>query len=173
MPFATTLHTVLRDPNPDQRAVMEEIAGLSDRMIVMSQHSAEILQEVFRVPTDKIDLIPHGIPDLPFTDPNFYKHGFGTEGKDVLLTFALLSPNKGIENVIQALPKILSRHNNVIYMVAGATHPHILRRDGKKYPAFLQKLAKDLGVEANWIFRNRSVSPHRPLQFTPATDLSS
>ena len=171
MPFATTLHTVLRDPNPDQRAVMEEIAGLSDRMIVMSQHSAEILQEVFRVPTDKIDLIPHGIPDLPFTDPNFYKDGFGTEGKDVLLTFGLLSPNKGIENVIQALPKILSRHNNVIYMVAGATHPHILRREGEKYRIFLQKLAKDLGVEANVIFRNRFVSPQEMVELIGAADI--
>jgi glycosyltransferase involved in cell wall biosynthesis len=171
MPFATTLHTVLRDPNPDQRAVMEEIAALSDRMIVMSQHSAEILQEVFRVPIDKIDLIPHGIPDLPFTDPNFYKDGFGTEGKDVLLTFGLLSPNKGIENVIQALPKILSRHSNVIYMVAGATHPHILRRDGDKYRLSLQKMANDLGVEANVIFRNRFVSPQEMVELIGAADI--
>ncbi|MGB7469578.1 MAG: glycosyltransferase, partial [Candidatus Acidiferrum sp.] len=85
MPFATTLHTVLGDPNPDQRAVMEEIATLSDRLIVMSQQSADILQEVFHVSADKIDLIPHGIPDLPFTDPSFYKDAFGTEGQDVLL----------------------------------------------------------------------------------------
>src|ERR1700687_3551144 len=171
MPVATTLHTVLRDPNPDQRAVMEEIATLSDRMIVMSQHSAEILQEVFHVPIEKIDLIPHGIPDLPFTDPNFYKDGFGTEGKDVLLTFGLLSPNKGIENVIQALPKILSRHSNVIYMVAGATHPHILRRDGDKYRLYLQNLANDLGVKANVIFRNRFVSPQEMVELIGAADI--
>jgi glycosyltransferase involved in cell wall biosynthesis len=171
MPVATTLHTVLRDPNPDQRAVMEEIATLSDRMIVMSQHSADILQEIFHVPVDKIDLIPHGIPDLPFTDPNFYKDGFGTEGKDVLLTFGLLSPNKGIENVIQALPKILSRHSNVIYMVAGATHPHVLRRDGDKYRAYLQKLAADLGVGANVIFRNRFVSPQEMVELIGAADI--
>ena len=107
---------------------MEEIAALSDRLIVMSLQSADILEEVFHVPPEKIDLIPHGIPDLPFTDPNFYKDGFGTEGKDVLLTFGLLSPNKGIENVIQALPSILSRHSNVVYMISGITHPHILRR---------------------------------------------
>ncbi len=105
MPFLTTLHTVLREPDPDQYAVMMEIVTLSDRLIVMSQHSAEILQEVFHVPSNKIDLIPHGVPDLPFTDPNFYKDGFGTEGKDVLLTFGLLSPNKGIENVIHALAR--------------------------------------------------------------------
>jgi hypothetical protein len=97
MPFVTTLHTVLRDPDADQRAVMEEIATLSDRLIVMSQQSADILQETFHVAADKIDLIPHGIPDLPFTDPTFYKDGFGTEGKDVLLTFGLLSPIRRIK----------------------------------------------------------------------------
>jgi glycosyltransferase involved in cell wall biosynthesis len=171
MPLATTLHTVLRDPNPDQRAVMEEIATLSDRMIVMSQHSAEILQEVFHVPIDKIDLIPHGIPDLPFTDPNFYKDEFGTQGKDVLLTFGLLSPNKGIENVIRALPTILSRHGNVIYMVSGVTHPHVLRHEGDKYRVYLQNLAKDLGVEAHVVFRNRFVSPQEMVELIGAADI--
>jgi len=171
MPFVTTLHTVLRDPNPEQRAVMEEIATLSDRLIVMSQNSAEILQEVFDVPIEKIDLIPHGIPDLPFTDPNFYKDGFGTEGKNVLLTFGLLSPNKGIENVIKALPKILSRHGNVVYMVSGVTHPHILRREGDKYRVYLQNLAKELGVEANVIFRNRFVSPEELVELIGAADI--
>src|SRR5437763_622378 len=116
----TTLHTVLREPNLDQRMVMEQIAALSDRLIVMSRQSADILQEVFLVSPDKIDLIPHGIPDLHFTDPNFYKDAFGTEGKDVLLTFGLLSPNKGIENVIQALPSILSRHSNAVYMISAS-----------------------------------------------------
>jgi glycosyltransferase involved in cell wall biosynthesis len=171
MPFVTTLHTVLRDPNPDQRAVMEEIATLSDRVIVMSQQSADILQETFHVPTEKIDLIPHGIPDLPFTDPTFYKDGFGTEGKDVLLTFGLLSPNKGIENVIQAMPSILSRHSNVVYMVSGVTHPHILRREGDKYREYLQKLARDLGVESNVIFRNRFVSPQEMVELIGAADI--
>ena len=171
MPFTTTLHTVLRDPNPDQRVVMQEIATLSDRMIVMSQHSAEILQEVFHVPSEKIDLIPHGIPDLPFTDPSFYKDGFGTEGKDVLLTFGLLSPNKGIENVIKALPKILAHHSNVVYMVSGATHPHILRREGDTYRHYLQKLAKDLGVEDHVIFRNRFVSPQEMVELIGAADI--
>ncbi|HEY6765884.1 MAG TPA: glycosyltransferase family 4 protein, partial [Candidatus Sulfotelmatobacter sp.] len=171
MPFATTLHTVLREPNPDQRRVMEEIATLSDRLIVMSQQSADILQKVFRVPSEKIDLIPHGIPDLPFTDPSFYKDGFGTEGKKVLLTFGLLSPNKGIENVIKALPQILERHSNVVYMVSGVTHPHILRREGDKYRHSLLSLAKDLGVEANVIFRNRFVSPQEMVELIGAADI--
>jgi glycosyltransferase involved in cell wall biosynthesis len=171
MPVVTTLHTVLRDPNPDQRAVMEEIAALSDRLIVMSRQSVAILQEVFHVPISKIDLIPHGIPDLPFTDPNFYKDGFGTEGKEVLLTFGLLSPNKGIENVIQALPSILSRHSNVVYMISGVTHPHILRHEGDKYRLCLQNLARDLGVEANVIFRNRFVSPQELVEVIGAADI--
>ena len=171
MPVVTTLHTVLREPNPDQRAVMLEIAALSDRFIVMSRQSSEILQEVFHVPASKIDLIPHGIPDLAFTDPNFYKDAFGTEGKEVLLTFGLLSPNKGIENVIQALPAILARHKNVVYMISGVTHPHILRREGDKYRVSLQKLAKDLGVEANVIFRNRFESPEQLMEIIGAADI--
>jgi len=171
MPFVTTLHTVLREPDADQRIVMEEIATLSDRLIVMSEHSAEILQEVFRVPDNKIDLIPHGVPDLPFIDPNFYKDCFGTEGKVVLLTFGLLSPNKGIENVIQALPRILSRHSNVVYMVAGATHPHLKRREGEQYRLYLQKLAIDLGVQANVIFHNRFVSPQEMVELVSAADI--
>jgi len=171
MPFVTTLHTVLRDPDPDQRAVMDEIATLSDRLIVMSQQSADILHETFHVSNTKIELIPHGIPDLPFTDPTFYKDAFGTEGKDVLLTFGLLSPNKGIENVIKALPSILSKHSNVVYMVSGATHPHILRREGDTYRQYLQKLAKDLGVETKVIFRNRFVSPQEMVEVIGAADI--
>jgi len=171
MPFVTTLHTVLREPDTDQRIVMEEIATLSDRLIVMSEHSAEILQEVFRVPDNKIDLIPHGVPDLPFIDPNFYKDCFGTEGKVVLLTFGLLSPNKGIENVIRALPRILSRYSNVVYMVAGATHPHLKRREGDRYRLYLQNLAIELGVQANVIFHNRFVSPQEMVELVSAADI--
>src|SRR6202048_4850473 len=171
MPVVTTLHTVLREPNLDQRMVMEEIAALSDRLIVMSRQSADILEEVFQVSPEKVDLIPHGIPDLHFTDPNFYKDGFGTEGKDVLLTFGLLSPNKGIENVIQALPNILSRHSNAVYMISGVTHPHVLRQEGDKYRLYLQKLARDLGVEASVIFRNRFVSPQELVELIGAADI--
>ena len=171
MPFITTLHTVLREPNADERAVMDEIAKLSDRLIVMSQQSAEILQEVFHVPPEKIDLIPHGIPDLPFTDPNFYKDAFGTEGKCVLLTFGLLSPNKGIENVIKALPKILSRHSNVVYMVSGVTHPNVLRREGDKYREYLQNLVQELGVQDQVIFRNRFESPQDLVELIGSADI--
>jgi glycosyltransferase involved in cell wall biosynthesis len=171
MPVVTTLHTVLREPDPNQLAVMEEIAELSDRLIVMSQLSSQFLQEIFKVPGSKIDMVPHGVPDLPFLDPNFYKDRFGVEGKAVLLTFGLLSPNKGIENVIQALPQILSKHKNVVYLVAGATHPHILRREGEKYRASLQALAKESGVESQVMFHNRFVSPEEMVEFIGAADI--
>src|SRR3989440_7732053 len=170
MPVVTTLHTVVRDPNIDQRTVMTKIGTLSDGLIVMSQRSADILEEVFHVSPDKIDLIPHGIPDLPFTDSSFFKDGFGTEGKDVLLTFGLLSPNKGIENVIQAMPAILSRHSNVVYMISGVTHPHILRREGDKYRLYLQNLAKELGVQDSVMFRNRFVSPRQLVELIGGAD---
>src|ERR1700739_4507191 len=147
MPVVTTLHTVLREPAPDQLAVMEEIAELSDRLIVMSQLSSQFLQEIFKVPGSKIDMVPHGVPDRPFLDRIFHKDRFDVEGKAVLLTFGLLSPNKGIENVIQALPQILSKHSNVAYIVAGATHPHILRREGDKYRARLQAWARQIRGE--------------------------
>jgi glycosyltransferase involved in cell wall biosynthesis len=171
MPLVTTLHTVLREPDPSQLKVMEEIAELSDRLIVMSQLSSQFLQEIFKVPGSKIDMVPHGVPDLPFLDPNFYKDRFGVEGKAVLLTFGLLSPNKGIENVIQALPQILSRHKHVVYMVAGATHPHIFRREGDRYRESLQALAKKMGVESQVIFHNRFVSPEEMVEFIGAADI--
>jgi glycosyltransferase involved in cell wall biosynthesis len=171
MPVVTTLHTVLREPNPDQYRVMVEVAELSDRLIVMSQHASKFLEEVFGVKASKIDVIPHGVPNLPFVDPNFYKDRFAVAGKSVLLTFGLLSPNKGIENVIQALPGILARKSNVAYVVAGATHPHIRRREGDKYRESLQRLAKDLGVEKNVIFHNRFLSPEEMMEFIGAADV--
>ncbi len=171
MPVVTTLHTVLREPNPAQMMVMEQIAERSDRLIVMSQLSSQFLQEIYKVPGSKIDMVPHGVPDLPFLDPNFHKDRFGVEGKAVLLTFGLLSPNKGIENVIKALPQILSRHKNVVYMVAGATHPQILRREGDHYRESLQALAKEMGVEENVVFHNRFVTPDEMAEFIGAADI--
>ena len=171
MPVVTTLHTVLREPDADQLVVMEEIAELSDRLIVMSQLSSQFLQEIFKVPASKIDMVPHGVPDLPFLDPNFYKDRFGVEGKAVLLTFGLLSPNKGIESVIKAMPEILSKHENAVYLVAGATHPHILRREGDKYRASLQALAREVGVASQVIFHDRFATPEEMAEFIGAADI--
>jgi glycosyltransferase involved in cell wall biosynthesis len=171
MPLVTTLHTVLREPDEDQRTVLEEIARLSDRMVVMSELAAQLLREVYAVPSGKIDLIPHGVPDLPFMDPNYFKDKFGTEGKSVLLTFGLLSPNKGIENVIQALPAILEKQPNVVYIVSGVTHPHIRRHEGERYREGLQALAEDLGVSDHLIFDNRFVSTEELIEHVGAADI--
>jgi glycosyltransferase involved in cell wall biosynthesis len=171
MPVVTTLHTVLREPDADQLVVMQEIAARSDRLIVMSEHSSQFLQAVFGVPGEKIDLIPHGIPDLPFTKPGLYKTSYSLEGKTVLLTFGLLSPNKGFENVIRALPRILSRHSNVVYIIAGATHPHVKRREGDRYRLQLEASAKEQGVEENVVFHNRFVSPEEMASLVGSADI--
>jgi glycosyltransferase involved in cell wall biosynthesis len=171
MPLVTTLHTVLREPDLDQRIALEEIAHLSDRVIVMSELASTLLQSVYGILPEKIDLIPHGVPDFAFTDPNYFKDLFGTQGKSVLLTFGLLSPNKGIENVIRALPAILARHANVTYIVSGATHPHIRRREGERYREELQKLAVELGVSSQVIFNNRFVSAEELVEHVGAADI--
>ncbi len=171
MPIVTTLHTILRDPDSDQRRVLEEVAALSDRLVVMSERGAEFLQEVYRVLPEKIDLIPHGIPDVPFVDPSFHKDLFGVEGKIVLLSFGLLSANKGIENVIAALPTIVVRYPNVVYMILGATHPHVKRLDGETYRLSLQWQAQAKGVEGQVIFYNRFVSLEELVEFIGAADI--
>ncbi|MBI2090270.1 MAG: glycosyltransferase family 4 protein [Deltaproteobacteria bacterium] len=171
MPIVTTLHTILQEPDPDQRRVLEEVAALSDRLVVMSKRGAEFLQEVYRVPPEKIDLIPHGIPDVPFVDPSFHKDLFGVEGKTVLLSFGLLSANKGIENVIAALPAILARYPNVVYIILGATHPHVMRLDGETYRLSLQWMAQEKGVEGQVIFYNRFVTLEELVNFIGASDI--
>ena len=171
MPIVTTLHTILKDPDPDQRRALEEVAALSDRLVVMSKRGAEFLQEVYRVLPEKIDLIPHGIPDVPFVDPSFHKDLFGVEGKVVLLSFGLLSANKGIENVIAALPTILARYPNVVYVIVGATHPHVMRRDGETYRLSLQWMAQEKGVEGQVIFYNRFVTLEELIEFISAADI--
>jgi glycosyltransferase involved in cell wall biosynthesis len=171
IPLVTTLHTVLREPDANQRLVLEEIAQLSDRLIVMSELAAQLLREVYAVPGGKIDVIPHGVPEMQFMDPNYFKDRFGTEGKSVLLTFGLLSPNKGIENVIRALPAILARHPNVVYIVSGVTHPHIRRREGERYREELLALAEQLGVSSNLIMNNRFVSTEELVEHVGAADI--
>jgi Glycosyl transferases group 1 len=171
MPVVTTLHTVLRNPNPDQRIVLEEIARLSDRLIVMSEQAARFLCDVYSVQVGKIGIIPHGVPDFPFMDPNYFKDRFGAQGKSVLLTFGLLSPNKGIENVIRALPEILKGHPKVVYIVSGVTHPQVRRRDGEKYREELIALAEELGVSSNLILVNRFVSAEELVEHVGAADI--
>ncbi len=171
MPVVTTLHTLLRDPSADQRRVMDELARRSDRIVVMADKGAEILRDVYGVPDARIDVIPHGIPDMPFIDSSVYKARFGVEGRTVLLTFGLLGPGKGIEYVIQALPEIVKRHPEVVYVVLGATHPHLVAREGENYRLSLERLTEDLGVKDHVIFDNRFVSLEDLKEFIGATDI--
>ena len=171
MPVVTTLHTVLRDPNSEQRRVMQELIARSTRLVVMAEKGKQMLQEIYQAPAAKIDLIPHGIPDIPFVDPNFYKDQFGVEGRLVLLTFGLLSPNKGIEHVLNALPQILAEFPNVVYVILGATHPNELREQGEAYRLGLERLAKKNKVHKNVIFYNRFVELEELKEFIGAADI--
>jgi len=171
MPVVTTLHTVLHQPNPDQRKVMEEVVRRSDRLVVMARKGAEILRDTYGVPEAKIDIIPHGIPDIPFRDSECYKAQFGVEGRHVLLTFGLLGPGKGIEHVIEALPEIVRQHPDVVYLVLGATHPHLVAREGEHYRLGLERLAEERGVKDHVIFYNRFVSLEDLTEFIGATDI--
>lgn len=171
MPVVTTLHTVLREPNAARQKVMEELLRRSDRLVVMARKGAEILRETYGVPDTKVDIIPHGIPDMPFIDSSFYKAQFGVEGRTVLLTFGLIGPGKGIEYAIEALPEIMKRHPNVVYLVLGATHPHLVAREGESYRLGLERLAEDRGVREHVIFYNRFVSLDDLKEFIGATDI--
>ncbi len=171
MPIVTTLHTVLREPNADQRRVMRELIRLSTRLVVMSERGREFLRDVYQAPAAKVDLIPHGIPDMPFADPNYFKDEFGVAGKQVLLTFGLLSPNKGIEFGLRALPDVIREFPNAVYIVVGQTHPNLLREEGEAYRLSLERLAKDLGVQKHVVFFNRFVELEELLRFIGAADI--
>ncbi|MEK6797596.1 MAG: glycosyltransferase family 4 protein [Planctomycetota bacterium] len=167
----TTLHTVLREPTPEQRKVLEHIGRLSDRVVVMSRRGAEFLRQVYGIPAEKIDFIPHGIPDFAFVDPSFHKEQFDVSGKFVLMTFGLLGPGKGLESVIRALPAIIARHPGVIYLIVGVTHPHVLRQQGEMYRMSLRRLARDLGVGEHVVFHNRFVEQQELTEFLEAADV--
>ncbi|AUD04816.1 glycosyltransferase family 4 protein [Spirosoma pollinicola] len=171
MPIVTTFHTILKDPNEDQLLVLKSIADLSSRVVCMSEKGRDFLINIYEIPAEKIDLIPHGIPDMPFVDPHFFKDKFGMEGKQTLLTFGLLSPNKGIENVIRALPRIVEQYPNVVYMVLGATHPNLLKHEGEAYRDSLKKLARDCGVRDNVRFYNQFVELDGLLEYLGAADI--
>ncbi|HEX4634471.1 MAG TPA: glycosyltransferase family 4 protein, partial [Gemmatimonadales bacterium] len=169
MPVVSTLHTVLGVPNDSQRRVMEELATLSTRLVVMSEHGAGLLQDRYDVPVSKIDLIPHGSPRVPLGAEA--KERLGVEGRSVLLTFGLLSPDKGIEYVIDALPAILARFPRTVYVILGATHPHVKERHGEVYRRSLESRVRERGVEASVMFHDRFVSAEELTEFLAAADI--
>jgi glycosyltransferase involved in cell wall biosynthesis len=171
MPVVTTLHTILKDPAPEYREVMGKLSNLSDKLVVMSRKAIEILKNIYGVSEEKIAFIHHGIPDTPFIDSSFYKDKFGVEGKKVLLTFGLLSPNKGIENVLQALPAVIRKYPDVVYIILGATHPQILKSHGDAYRIMLQQLVHKLDIGEHVIFQNRFVELKELCEFLGIADI--
>jgi glycosyltransferase involved in cell wall biosynthesis len=171
LPVVTTLHTILEEPDSDQRRIMDEIVRGSERLVVMTERGRTILREIYAVPATKVDLIPHGIPNVPFVDPDSLKEQFGVAGKKVMLTFGLLSPGKGIEYVIQALPQITSRHPDLIYIVLGATHPNVVRDEGEHYRLSLERLAEKTSMSQHVAFYNRFVKQGELEQFIAAADV--
>jgi glycosyltransferase involved in cell wall biosynthesis len=169
MPIVSTLHTVLANPNPSQRAVMDELCALSERLVVMSERGAELLRRVHDVPQSKLEVIHHGVPILP--DCADSKKKLALEGKRVLLTFGLLSPDKGIEYVIDALPEIREQCADVLYIVLGATHPHVKEQYGEGYRLMLEARGQSLGVDSHLRFHDRFVSHAELVQFLAAADI--
>src|SRR3954469_7059251 len=171
MPVVTTFHTVLAKPTAVQRAVMERIVEASSKVVVMAKKGRELLRSVYQVPDDKIEVIAHGIPDVAFVGPDVAKANLGFGGRSVILTFGLLSPNKGIEVMIDAMPSILERRADAAYVVLGATHPHLVRDQGEAYRESLMARVRTLGVEDHVVFLDRFVDQATLLEFISMCDV--
>lgn len=170
-PVVTTLHTVLNEPSESQKETLQEIVTRSNIVIVLAEKAIEILTRVYQISKKNMIMIPHGAPDVPFLDTSYYKDNFQAEDRRVLLTFGLLNPNKGIEYVIDALPRVVKDFPDVLYMVLGTTHPNVKRHYGEKYRISLERRVEELGLQNNVVFHNRFVSLERLIQFLVATDI--
>ncbi|HTN19219.1 MAG TPA: glycosyltransferase family 4 protein, partial [Pelobium sp.] len=170
-PLITILHTVLQEPSYLQKIIIQDIALHSSKIVVMAEKAVEFLVEIYGVSREKIELIEHGVPDYPDSIYEILNKQNILPGKRVLLTFGLLSRNKGIETVIKALPAIVKKHPEVVYTVIGKTHPHILKNQGEEYRDYLKKLAVDLGVSKNVNFINSFVSEEDLIKYLTATEI--
>lgn len=170
-PVVTTLHTILQSPTPEQRKLFDGLVDISSRIVVMSEFGRALLVERQGVREDKVCVIPHGIPDMPFLDPAICKNKFDLDGRKVLLTFGLLSRNKGIELMIEALPEVVKAYPDVAYIVLGATHPHVIAQEGETYRQELAQLAERLGVDSHIRFVNAFVEQDVMLDYLTAADI--
>ncbi len=171
MPVVVTLHTILEQPNETQKRILDEIIRLAAAVIVMSETGADILARVHGAGPSKVHVIPHGAPERPFVSPDTFKAPLGLAGHKVIMTFGLLSPNKGLETIIRGLPQVLSRHPDALYLIVGATHPHLVTQAGESYRQSLVDLATSLGVDGHIRFINRFVSDDELLDLLQAADL--
>jgi glycosyltransferase involved in cell wall biosynthesis len=170
-PVVTTLHTVLVEPKPKQRSVLQEVCAASAAVAVQARKAAEFLTDLYGVPAAKVHVIPHGTPDVPFADPADFKKEIDAEGREVLLTFGLLNPRKGIQVAIRALAAVRASHPASLYIILGKTHPAFVKRYGESYRASLQKMVDRLGLHDNVRFVNRFVSLPELLTYLRAADV--
>ena len=170
-PIITTLHTVMDDPEPALSKSLIEVCNASHTVITMNERGVDMLRDIYKISRKKIKLIAHGIPDLPFVDSNYYKHQFGLEDRKTILTFGLLSKNKGIEVMLKAMPTIIKADPTVMYIVLGMTHPNVLKHEGESYRFSLQQMVKDLGLEEHVIFHNRFVNDQELHNFLCAAEI--
>lgn len=171
LPLIVTLHTVLERPSADQGAVMRRLIDRADRLIVMASSGVDILKRHYRVPGERIRVIPHGVPDRPLRDPEELKAAAGWQGRKVLMTFGLLAPDKGIRHMIEAMPQIVREHPDALYEVVGATHPNLVRQEGERHRQMLVDLARELGVADHVRFVDRFVEQDELLDLLQAADI--
>jgi glycosyltransferase involved in cell wall biosynthesis len=170
IPMVVTLHTILKTPSYNEKAVLQEIGKMAQKIVVMSQKAIEFLVEIYNIPRDKIALIEHGVPDIKFNQVKS-KEEFKLRGKKVLLTFGFIGRNKGIETVINALPDVIQKHPDVVYIVLGKTHPNVLRHSGEEYRIFLMRLVKKLHLEKHVMFLNQFIDVQDLFKYLSATDI--
>jgi glycosyltransferase involved in cell wall biosynthesis len=170
IPLMVTLHTVLKDPSYNERAILQEISKMASRLIVMSNKAIQFLTTAYNISPQKLSLLEHGVPDLHFNQEESKKK-LSWEDKKVLLTFGLLSRNKGIETVIKALPEVVKRHPQTLYMILGKTHPNVFRLNGEEYRNYLRRLIKSLNLENHVFFLNEFVSQKDLFLYLSAADI--
>lgn len=171
LPVIATLHTVLENPNADERRVMEALLRRASRVIVMAEKARQILRRVHGVDDRKVVVIPHGVPDRAFAAAAAFKPRFGWQGREVILTFGLLAPSKGIETVIRAMPAVAERHPDALYVVLGATHPNLVAHEGEAYRDRLHALVDELGITNNVVFVDSFVEQDELLDYLQAADI--
>ena len=171
MPVISTLHTILEKPLPAYFQSMVNVCDCSDKIVVMNKRGIEMLRNVYGVPMRKIELIPHGIPDVPFGQADYYKCRLGLRGRKVLLTFGLIGPNKGIEVMLSAMPLIVRENPDAVYLIVGTTHPEIVKKQGYAYMKWLQKLVVDFGLEDHVVFYDKFITQSELNDFLAASDI--
>lgn len=170
IPLIVTLHTVLKNPSYNEKAILQEICRMAHKIVVMSHKAIKFLTEIYQVPDEKITLIEHGVPDIHF-NPGASKKEFKLENKKVLLTFGFIGRNKGIETVIKALPEIVKKYPNVVYIILGKTHPNVLRHSGEEYRIYLMRLVKTLNLDNNVVFLNEFIDEQDLFKYLYASDI--